>query len=91
MKTSDRISQIQQRLQMAFSPTLIEVQDDSAKHQGHAGSHGGAGHYTVIIQADCFKELSRIEMHREIYRVLKDMMPEEIHALQISCHARDRI
>lgn len=83
MSTFDRISLIQQRLQTAFSPTLIEVQDDSAQHKGHAGSQGGAGHYTVIIQADCFKGLSRIEVHREIYRVLQDMIPEQIHALQI--------
>ncbi len=83
MNTPDRMILIKQRLQTAFSPTRVEVQDDSAQHKGHAGSRDGAGHYTVFIEADCFKGLSRIEIHREIYRVLSDMIPEQIHALQI--------
>lgn len=83
MNTSDRIPLIQQRLQAAFMPTQIEIQDDSAQHRGHAGSQGGAGHYTVIIQADCFKGLSRVEVHRKIYEVLQDMIPAQIHALRI--------
>ena len=83
MSTTDRISIIKQRLQNAFSPTHLEIRDDSAKHQGHAGSQGGAGHYTIFIEADCFEGQSRIAMHREIYRVLDDMIPGQIHALQI--------
>jgi BolA protein len=74
---------IKNRLQMAFSPTQLEVQDDSAQHQGHAGSQSGAGHYTIFIAADCFRGLSRVAIHREIYRVLNDLIPEQIHALQI--------
>ncbi len=83
MNTIDRIPFIKQRLQAAFSPIRLEVQDDSAKHKGHAGSQGGAGHYTIFIEADCFKGKSRVAIHREIYQVLNDMIPEQIHALQI--------
>lgn len=71
------------RLTQVFMPTHLEVIDDSEKHKGHAGSQGGAGHYTVIICADIFKNKSRIEIHRNIYRVLDDLIPEKIHALQI--------
>jgi len=78
-----RISQIRQRLMQAFNPTQLEIIDDSEKHKGHAGAAGGAGHYTVIIAADCFKELNRVAVHRKIYEVLQDMIPHEIHALQI--------
>lgn len=74
---------IKQRLQQAFSPAQLDVIDDSDQHKGHAGSRGGAGHYTVLISAQCFQNLSRIEAHRKIYEVLDDLIPDQIHALRI--------
>ncbi|HSW69313.1 MAG TPA: BolA family protein [Gammaproteobacteria bacterium] len=78
-----RIEIIKQRLNQKFSPAKLEVIDDSEKHKGHAGSRGGAGHYTVIIGSAFFSGKSRVEIHREIYDVLNDLIPHEIHALQI--------
>jgi BolA protein len=83
MVLEQRIEIIRKRLQDAFAPTSLDIIDDSEKHKGHAGSQGGAGHYTVIIEADCLKKKSRVAAHREIYRVLNDLVPHEIHALQI--------
>ncbi|MHB1949724.1 MAG: BolA family protein [Gammaproteobacteria bacterium] len=79
-----RIEIIRQRLQHAFAPEQLEILDDSEQHKGHAGSRGGAGHYTVIIAADCFNNLSRVDSHRKIYAVLQDLIPHEIHALKIN-------
>jgi BolA protein len=79
----NRINLIRERLQQAFSPIQLEVIDDSHKHIGHAGAQGGAGHYTVTILADCFKNLSRVEAHRKIYDALDDLIPDQIHALRI--------
>ncbi len=74
---------IHARLQQAFSPTELEIIDDSDQHKGHAGSQGGAGHYTVKIRAEYFKNKSRIAAHREIYALLNDLIPDKIHALRI--------
>jgi len=83
MDAAERINTINQRLQKAFTPTKLEVIDDSDKHKGHAGSRDGAGHYTVIISAKAFENKSRVAAHREIYALLDDMIPHEIHALSI--------
>jgi BolA family transcriptional regulator, general stress-responsive regulator len=83
MTTEERMATIQERLQETFLPNTLEVIDDSAKHKGHVGSRDGAGHYTVIIAAKAFQNKSRIEIHRDIYKVLDDLIPKEIHALQI--------
>lgn len=83
MNPEQRKTMIQERLQQAFSPRQLEVIDDSAKHAGHVGSQGGAGHYTVLIAADCFAHLPRVHAHRKIYQVLSDLIPEQIHALNI--------
>lgn len=84
MTSSERIKIMTERLQQAFAPSHLEIIDDSHHHVGHAGAQGGAGHYALVISADCFKNKSRVEAHREIYRVLNDMIPHEIHALRIN-------
>lgn len=78
-----RASIIQARLEQAFSPARLEVIDESDKHTGHAGHQGGGRHFAIVISADCFQDVSRIEAHRKIYALFADMMPEEIHALKI--------
>lgn len=78
-----RIETIKKRLEDAFSPTTLEVIDDSHLHIGHAGSKGGAGHYTVVIRANSLNKLNRVSAHREIYKVIEDLIPHEIHALKI--------
>lgn len=74
---------IHERMQTAFSPMFCEVIDDSARHAGHAGAREGGKHFILKIKAECFLHRSRIDVHREIYQVLQDLMPHKIHALQI--------
>lgn len=83
MKSEERIQTIKNRLEAGFSPEHLEVVDDSRDHIGHAGAEGGAGHYTVIISSDALKSISRVEAHRQIYQVVADLIPHEIHALKI--------
>jgi BolA protein len=83
VNADERYQLMQDRLQAAFSPTVLEIIDDSAQHAGHAGSKGGAGYYTINLAAVCFSGKSRIEAHRDVYNVLNDLIPHEIHAVQI--------
>ena len=83
MNPTERIDLIKQRLERYFSPTTLEIIDDGAKHRGHAASLSGAGYYTIVISADSLKNKTRIDAHREIYELLTDLIPNEIHALQI--------
>lgn len=77
-----RIEQMRKRLD-ALHPTHIDIIDDSAQHAGHASANGG-GHYRLVIVSESFKGMNAVNRHREIYRVLGDMMGEQIHALSIS-------
>ena len=83
MNPDQRKKIIEARLQEKYSPTKLEVIDDSEKHRGHEGSKSGAGHYRVIISTENFKNLKPIAIHRAIYQELNDLIPHEIHALQI--------
>ena len=79
----DRILIIKEKLTVTLQPTHLEVIDDSQDHIGHAGSAGGAGHYTVVVASPLFAGKSKIQTHQMIYAALDGMIGPEIHALRI--------
>ena len=54
-----RIEIIRNNLQAALNPVTLDITDDSHLHAGHAGAQGGAGHFTVNIVAEKFKDIDR--------------------------------
>jgi BolA family transcriptional regulator, general stress-responsive regulator len=80
----NRAERIERALRGAFAYATIEVQDDSAKHAGHAGAQpGGETHYTVRIVAAAFEGLSRVERHRLVHAALTTEFDTGLHALAI--------
>lgn len=72
----------------AFTPTRLEVINDSAKHSGHSGDDGsGESHFTVVIEAPAFADKSRLERQRMVNRALGDIPGERVHALAIQASA----
>ena len=67
----------------AFSPDLLEIQDDSHLHAGHAGARSGKGHFTVHICSAAFAGQSPLQRHRMVYAALDALMQSDIHALSI--------
>jgi BolA protein len=41
----------------ALDPVSIEIQDDSAKHAGHAGARSGGGHFRLSHRFAAFRRL----------------------------------
>ena len=85
MRTADIITK---KLTEAFSPQSLTVEDESHKHEGHAGARpGGQTHYSVYIVSPAFKSKSRLERHRMINQTLADELAGGIHALAIHAAA----
>lgn len=80
----NRLERIEAALRAALGPDHLEIVDESALHEGHAGARSGRGHFRVTIVAEKFRGLSRIERHRAVYGALGRQMAEEIHALALS-------
>ena len=81
---SPRVSKIKNLLaHSAFTPSHLEVIDDSHEHLGHAGAEQGAGHYTVIINSPVFIGQSPVKRHQMVYEILGELIGPEIHALRI--------
>ncbi len=81
--SAERVAKIRQRLEDAFAPESLEVEDDSHKHAGHEGAKGGLGHFSVSIVSAHFNSMRVLARHRAIYAALGDMMQTDIHALRI--------
>ena len=81
--TSQRGDRIKAMLELAFPAARVAVTDDSARHAGHEGARGGAGHFIVRVESQDFTGRSRLERHRLVYDALAEMLPREIHALNI--------
>lgn len=81
-----RVEAIRNALQTALRPQSLVVQDDSARHAGHAGARDGRGHFNVEVVSDAFTGLSPIQRHRVVYAAVGELMTTDIHALSISAH-----
>jgi BolA protein len=85
MQTVDVITR---KLTEAFAPQSLRVEDESHRHEGHAGSRpGGQTHFRVYIVSDAFKGKSRLERHRMINATLSGELSGGIHALAIHAAA----
>ncbi len=81
---------IRDKLTAAFQPERLEVVDDSARHAGHAGARqGGESHFNVVIVAEAFKGLSRIQRQRDVYAALSEELAGPVHALSVKAFAPD--
>lgn len=83
MTNEQRVAVITERLTAAFTPSQLNVIDESHKHVGHAGAKTGLGHFKVCIRAAQFSGKSELTVHRMIYAALGDLMKTDIHALSI--------
>jgi len=85
MRTADIITQ---KLTEAFAPESLKVEDESHRHEGHAGHRpGGQTHFRVYTVSEPFKGTTRIERHRMINATLAGELAGGIHALAIHAAA----
>jgi BolA protein len=81
MNTKEKIMKL---LRQTLAATVVEVEDESALHVGHAGSASGGGHYRVTVISPVFEGKSAVERHRLVYDALAAEMRQEIHALALT-------
>ncbi len=76
--------EIHLKLSENFSPSLLEVVNESENHRGHAGYSDGESHFHVTINAPAFEGLSRIARPRAVHKVLGADLVGRIHALGLT-------
>ncbi len=77
---------IHHKLEQAFSPTHLDIVDNSWMHAGHQGNTGGY-HLVITIVSPAFEGISLMDRHRLVHQHLKDEMATQIHALELKLFA----
>ena len=76
------------KLTAAFSPSLLQIDDDSARHAGHAGAReGGESHFNVVIAAAAFEGVARVARQRMVYAAVAEELAGPVHALSVKALA----
>ena len=79
---------IRDKLTRRFTPSRLDLTDDSARHAGHAGARpGGETHFNLVIVARDFAGLGRIARQRLVYACLAEELAGPVHALSIAALA----
>lgn len=75
---------MEELLRSAFAPTRLDIINDSASHHGHSGDDGsGESHFTVVIEAEQFADMSRLARQRAVIAALGDIVGQRVHAVAI--------
>ena len=76
---------LREKLESAFAPLALAIEDESSRHSGHSGAReGGESHFRVRIVSAAFKGLTRVERQRRVYAVVADEMDAGLHALALT-------
>jgi len=68
---------IRQKLETTFSPTYLEIENESHKH-----SRGGAEtHFRIIVVSEKFEGLSRVDRQRQVANLFDSERAQGLHAL----------
>ena len=80
---------IREKLEKAFSPSELAVENESGKHAGHAGARDHLGrvtgetHFRVLVVSSHFEGKTPVQRHREVNAALKEELAGPVHALVI--------
>ncbi|PKA55026.1 SufE-like protein, chloroplastic [Apostasia shenzhenica] len=81
-----RANRIRQKLQAALEASVLEVEDVSYQHAGHAalkGEEPNESHFNVKIVSPNFDGQSLVKRHRMVYDLLADELKTGLHAISI--------
>lgn len=76
--------QIETKLRAAFEPSLLEVVDESYRHNVPAGSES---HFKVVLVSDRFAGERFLNRHRMIYGTLTKELAGPVHALALHTYS----
>ena len=61
----------------------IEVEDKTFLHKNHKSHDKNKFHIKLIITSDYLKKKNKVESTKDIYKILKKELEENIHSIQI--------
>ena len=73
-----------------FKPEFLSVIDVSEQHRGHKNfKEGVESHFEIIVVSEKFINLSRIERHRMVNRILKEEFLSDLHSVVVKTYTSE--
>lgn len=69
---------INDKLQQAFTPSILRVVNESHQHNVPEGSES---HFKLLVVSDAFSGIRKIQRQQSVYKVLADELAGSVHAL----------
>ena len=96
---SSRTDRIRNILLHRFTPTVLDLRDDSARHAGHVtrmeqpGHAPGTGetHYKLKMVSSVFTGMSRVARSRTVHEALHEEFASGLHALALDLKSPDEV
>jgi BolA protein len=91
---TSRYERIRGILAAAFEPLALEIEDESARHAGHAERNnlaGGETHYRVLMVSPAMTGLTRLARSRAVHTALDAEFQTGLHALSLTLRAPDEV
>lgn len=75
---------MRRKLMEALTPLALEIENESHRHAGHAGSPGtGESHFRLRVVSAAFEGLGRVDRQRLVYSILAEELKGPVHALAV--------
>jgi BolA protein len=72
------------KLSQGLAPDILDIEDQSHRHQGHAGANPqGESHFHVTIVSQAFEGKSAVARQRLVYGLLAEELASRVHALSL--------
>ncbi|WP_281647364.1 BolA/IbaG family iron-sulfur metabolism protein [Parendozoicomonas sp. Alg238-R29] len=73
-------NRIQQKLEQAFKPDHLQIDNESHMHNVPADSES---HFKVVIVSNTFAGQMPVKRHQQVYQVLAEELQSGVHALAL--------
>ena len=85
MTKKNRKKRIEELLATIYKPISLEIKDNSDDHKGHFQVRNGEKetHFYIKMKTSFFNGLTKIEMHKEVYKTLDKEFKLGLHALEL--------
>ena len=81
-------SEMEKILLEKFDPQVLDLEDQSDRHIGHAGHDGrGESHFHLTMTSHVFQGVSRIQRQRMVNQALAAYLKQRVHALSMTLNA----
>jgi BolA family transcriptional regulator, general stress-responsive regulator len=91
-KQVSRASRLKNLIEQRFAPLDMAIEDQSARHSGHAGAQPeGETHFHIRIVSRAFEGVSRVARHRAVTELLAAEFESGLHALSLELRTPEEV